>query len=102
MSSPITSLHSLRQLPSPGAIEPKADSPTGELNFQQLLVDSLSQVNQLEQQAQNNIEARLLGENITSSEVYTSLRKADLAIKMLMQVRNKLVSSYQEIQQMRM
>ncbi len=102
MSSPITSLHSLSPLPSLDAIKPKADSPTGELNFQQLLVDSLSQVNQLEQQAQNNIEARLLGENITSSEVYTSLRKADLAIKMLVQVRNKLVSSYQEIQQMRM
>ncbi len=102
MSSPISSLNSLSQMPSLAAIKPKSESPTGELNFQQLLMDSLSQVNQLEQQAQSNVEARLMGENITSSEVYTSLRKADLAIKMMMQVRNKLVSSFQEIQQMRM
>ncbi len=102
MSFPVSSLNSLSQLPAFDPIQPKSESPAGGLNFQQLLVDSLSQVNQLEQQAQNNVEARLLGENITSSEVYTSLRKADLAIKMMMQIRNKLVTSFQEIQQMRM
>ncbi len=102
MSSPISSLNSLSQMPALAAIKPKSEEPAGEVNFQQLLMDSLSQVNQLEHQAQSNVEARLLGENITSSEVYTSLRKADLAIKMMMQVRNKLVSSFQEIQQMRM
>lgn len=102
MSIPISSLNSLSQISSLPAIEPKGEVPTGGVNFQQLLMDSLSQVNQLEHQAQDNVEARLLGQNITSSEVFTSMRKAELALKMMMQVRNKLVSSFQELQQMRM
>jgi len=102
MLSPVSSIHSLSQLSAQPVSEPGAGASRGDVNFQQLLMDSLSQVNNLEQQAQNNVEARLLGEDITSSEVYTSIRKAELALKMMMQVRNKLVSSFQEIQQMRM
>lgn len=67
-----------------------------------MLFNSLGQVNQLEHQAQMNIEGRLLGEDITSAEVFTSMRKADMALKMMMQVRNKLVDAYQEIQNLRM
>ena len=102
MSMPISSINSLSQLSAIPAVSPKPEATNGNVNSQQLLMDSLSQVNELQNQAQNNIESRLLGEDITSAEVFTSMKKADLALKMMMQVRNKLVSSFQELQQMRM
>jgi len=95
IQSPVPSLASL----TPPLTE--ATKPTAGVDFQSLLATSLSQTNQLEQQAQANVEARLLGEDITSAEVYTSMRKAEMALKMMTQVRNKLVDAFQEIQQMR-
>lgn len=84
---------------TPPLIESSPKAP--DVDFQSLLATSLSQTNQLEHQAQANIEGRLLGEDITSTEVYTSLRKAEMALKMMTQVRNKLIDAFQEIQQMR-
>ncbi|MCG6154503.1 flagellar hook-basal body complex protein FliE [Rubinisphaera margarita] len=72
------------------------------VDFQKMLFDSIQQTSDMANTAEANVEARLLGEDITSAEVFTSMRKADLAMKMMMQVRNKLVSAFQEVQQMRM
>ncbi|MBL4883872.1 MAG: flagellar hook-basal body complex protein FliE [Planctomycetaceae bacterium] len=102
MPNPISSLNSLSKFSAFPAVEAKGEATAGNVNFQTLLMDSLSEVNDLEQTAQINVESRLLGEDITSAEVFTSMRKAELALKMMMQVRNKLVSSFQELQQMRM
>ncbi len=102
MSLPISSLAATPFSMSPRIPAEGLPGQAPAVNFQQVLLDSLSQANQLEHQAQENIEARLLGKDITNAEVYTSLRKSDMALKMMVQVRNKLVDAYQEIQQMRM
>ena len=78
------------------------DANQPKVDFQKLLFDSISETNQLGHNADANIETRLLGGDITSTEVYTSLRKAEMALNMMIQVRNKLFTAYQEIQQMRM
>ncbi|HCS54116.1 flagellar hook-basal body complex protein FliE [Rubinisphaera sp.] len=72
------------------------------VDFQKMLFDSIQETSNLGHTAEQNIETRLMGGNITSAEVFTSMKKADMALKMMMQVRNKLVSAYQEVQQMRM
>lgn len=101
MSLPISSLIS-----SPLAMTPRPAASGGMpeaagADFQKMLFHSLSEANQLEHQAEQNIEMRLLWGEITNAEVYTSLRKSELALNMMLQVRNKLVEAYQEIQQMR-
>lgn len=70
-------------------------------SFKDMLLDSLSQVNQLQQEASAGIEKVATGETDNMAEVFTAVRKADVAFSMLMEMRNKLVDAYREIQQMR-
>jgi len=84
---------------NPPTVAPPANQP---VDFQKLLFNSIQQTNELAHTADANVETRLLGGDITSAEVYTSLRKAELALKMMTQVRNKMVAAFQEVQQMRM
>ena len=83
--------------PTPGA-GPAADAAS----FQDLLLGSLRRTNALQQEARQAIEAGLTGGDVSQIEVFTAVKKADLAMRMMLQVRNKLVEAYQEIQQMRM
>jgi flagellar hook-basal body complex protein FliE len=74
----------------------------GDVSFSQLLVDSLAETSRLDHQAQTAIERQLSGEDVTQIEVFTAVKKADLSMRMMLQVRNKLVEAWQEIQQLRM
>jgi flagellar hook-basal body complex protein FliE len=70
-------------------------------SFREVLLDSLDHVNQLQQEATAGIERVVTGETDNMAEVFTAVRKADVAFSMLMEMRNKLVDAYREIQQMR-
>src|ERR1700680_4015670 len=70
--------------------------------FQNLLLDSLSQVEAMQQSAQTAVEKGLSGGDITQVEVLTSMKKADLALRLMVQVRNKILDAYNEVQQLRM
>lgn len=72
------------------------------INFSDLLQQSLEEVNTLDGTAQSNIARSLAGEDLTQAEVFTSVRKADLALRTMLQIRNKLLDAYREVQQMRM
>lgn len=85
--------------PFPGTVE--APAP-GALSFQDILLKSLDQVNQLDQQAQSAIEVGLTNGDLTQAEVLTAMKKADLAYRTMLQIRNKIVDSYKEIQQLKM
>jgi flagellar hook-basal body complex protein FliE len=73
----------------------------GGKSFKDTLLDSLDQVNKLQQEASAGIEKVATGETDNMAEVFTAVRKADVAFSMLMEMRNKLVDAYREIQQMR-
>lgn len=45
------------------------------------------------------VNARLTGGDVNESEVLTAVQKADLAFRMLLQIRNKLMDAYREVQQ---
>ncbi len=69
--------------------------------FKDLLVGSIGEVNMLQQRADQAVEKLMTGGEIGTAEVLTAVQKADIAFKMMMQIRNKLVSAYQEIQGIR-
>ena len=45
------------------------------------------------------VHSMLTGGDVNEAEVLTSVQKADLAFRMLLQVRNKLIEAYREVQQ---
>lgn len=76
-------------------------SKAGGSEFKQLLMESLQQVNQLQQEADAKVEGLVTGQSDNVVEVFSAVRKADVAFSLLMEIRNKMLEAYQEIQQMR-
>lgn len=70
-------------------------------SFQEMLVDSFQQVNSMQQEADQAVEKLFTGGDSNPAEVLSAVQKADLAFRMLMQVRNKLVQAYQEVKDIR-
>jgi flagellar hook-basal body complex protein FliE len=55
----------------------------------------------MQQDADSAVEKLVTGGDANPAEVLTAVQKADLAFKMMLQVRNKLVAAYDEIQAIR-
>ncbi len=73
-------------------------APSG---FQELLLDALKTTQTINSQSQSTVQQSLLGDELSLVESFTAMREADLALKLTMQIRNKLIDAYNEIQQMR-
>ena len=98
----INSISNLGQLGATPATPPtgtvgKADGAA----FKNMLVDSIQQVNTMQQDANQAVENLFTGGETNPAEVLTAVQKADMAFRMMMQVRNKLVAAYQEIKDIR-
>jgi flagellar hook-basal body complex protein FliE len=85
----------------PGAgLTGSAKSSESGPNFKDVLLDSLNQVNQLQEEASQGVERILTGESDNVAEVFTAVRKAGVAFDLLMEMRNKLLDAYNEMQRM--
>lgn len=78
-----------------------AGSGSGDLSksFGDLIAREVGNVNEMQLTADANVHELLTGGDVNEAEVLTSVQKADLAFRMLLQVRNKLIEAYREIQQ---
>ena len=85
-------------LQAPG-IQP-ATTGDGGVSFKDLLTDALKQVNQLQQNADAAATQLAAGGPVAIDEVVLAMQKADLALQLTMQIRNKLVDAYQEVARM--
>ena len=79
--------------PAPGAKEGVA---SGGGSFGNFLKDAIDQVNNLEKTSSGELD-KFLNEKTDLHSVMIALEKADLSFQTMMQVRNKIVSAYQEI-----
>ena len=80
---------------------PAADASVSRSDFSELLTKALSVVNGQQQDAEKLAEAFQKGDpNVQMSEVMVSLQKAGVSFQAMLEVRNKLVSAYQEIMNM--
>ncbi|NLX96055.1 MAG: flagellar hook-basal body complex protein FliE [Rhodopirellula sp.] len=71
-------------------------------SFKTFLLDSIKEVNSMQQEADRAVEHLAAGgEDITPAEVLTAVQKADIAFRMMVQIRNKMVQAYQEVQNIR-
>ena len=66
-------------------------------SFGDVLKDAISTVNELQKQSDSEIQKLMTGETQDLHTTMIAVQKADLSFQMMMQVRNKIVSAYQEI-----
>ncbi len=90
---------SLRGPVGPG-LAPKPAAVEGERSFKEILQDSLSSVNQLQKEADQVLEKYTKGQ-ATQDQVMVAFKKAQIAFEAMLQIRNKLVDAFEEIQRMR-
>lgn len=94
-------LTGLGNVSGPGWTAAPVVRESGQVSFQDLLLNSLEQVSQLDQQTQAAVAEGVTGGDLTQAEIMISMRKTELAYKTLIQIRNKLLEAYQELQQLR-
>lgn len=101
--SPISSLPlSLPSAPLAG-IKTTGVQPgeAGAQPFKNILLEALDQVNSMQSEANQAVEQLVTGGDVNPAEVLTSLQKADISFRMMLQIRNKLVQAYQEVNNIR-
>jgi flagellar hook-basal body complex protein FliE len=76
-------------------------APENSASFKDYLLDSIHEVNSMQQAADQAVEKLFTGGDVNPAEVLTAVQKADIAFRMMLQVRNKLVQAYEEVQQIR-
>ncbi len=91
-------LSRLPELDTAGAATPSA----GGADFQDYLLKSLEQVNELDRQSQSLIAGAITGDDLTQAEIFTAVKKADLAFRTMLQIRNKLLDAYNELKDLKM
>jgi flagellar hook-basal body complex protein FliE len=94
-------LGELRQAASKAAGQESANVAGGAANFADLLKSSLDQVNAVQKEATGLQQAFDANDpNVNLQDVMVQLQKASLSFQTMVQVRNRLVSAYQEIMSM--
>ena len=79
-----------------GGLKPQPGS------FQSALTSAISQVEQSQQESQSTIAKFLSGEDEEIHKVALATQQAELSFDLFLQVRNKVVSAYQEVMRMQM
>jgi flagellar hook-basal body complex protein FliE len=70
------------------------------LKFSEMLAKSMNDVNSLQLKANRDMQQLSTGEKDNIAEVMVSAEKAEIALKLMIQVRNKLLDAYNEIMKM--
>ena len=75
----------------------KPKTEQGGSAFSEVLGNAIEQVNNLQAQAGEQVQKVMTGDVTDIHTAMIAVQKADVSFQMMMQVRNKLVSAYQEI-----
>jgi len=70
-------------------------------SFKSALLKSIDDVNSMQVQADQAVETLMTGGDADPAAVLTAVQKADLAFRMMMQMRNKVMQVYQEVKDIR-
>ena len=90
--------------PPNGITEPKekenSSNNSPAMDFGEILNDAISKVNELEHESDKMNEKLAMGEVENLHDVVIASEKADIALNLAVQVRNKLVEAHEEIMRM--
>ncbi len=74
--------------------------PATSNNFSSLLGNLVSDVNAQQQNAASQVSALQAGQNVPLHQAVVSMEEASVSFQLLVEVRNKLLESYQEVMRM--
>lgn len=79
----------------------RTQSAPGQKSFGEFLTESLEKVNQLQKESEDAVKSIASGaEGPALHEAMVAVEKADVAFKLMMEVRQKILEAYKEITQM--
>jgi len=96
--NPINSISLPSVLPGAAGLSPQQASGASFKNF---LTESIREVNSMQQQADLAVEQLAGGGDVDPAKVLTAVQKADLAFRLMIQVRNKMVQAFDEVRNIR-
>ena len=99
--TPITSLPNLSASAASSGIRPQQAATDAQKPFKDFMLEALNEVNTMQADADKAVQQLVTGGDVNAAEVLTTLQKADMSFKLMMQIRNKLVQAYQEVNNIR-
>ena len=101
MSSPVSALRILpAEIESAAGGSPTVSGSVAGGGFADTLRGAMDEMGQLSSQAETKVAGVLEGNGTDVHSALIAVEKADLSFQLMMQVRNKIVSAYQEISRM--
>lgn len=67
------------------------------LKFSDVINNAINEVNNSQVNANNKIEALIKGEDVTMHEVMLSIQESQMSMQLMLEVRNKIVEAYKEV-----
>jgi flagellar hook-basal body complex protein FliE len=86
----------IHMTPVSGNPTPLSEKPT-QSTFAAFLQEAVTGVNQAQQEAETAVQQYTVGTAQNLHDTMIAMEKADISLRLLMQVRNKAVEAYQEI-----
>jgi flagellar hook-basal body complex protein FliE len=86
-------------VPGPSSLQ-SGGGISGEDSFSSVLSNAVHTVDQLHTSAASQVSNLLRGGGGDVNDVMVAVEKADVAFQLMMQVRNKIVNAYQDIEKM--
>jgi flagellar hook-basal body complex protein FliE len=96
----ISSIPQIRDIPRMEPLSQAGETGGGNNSFRALLDQSVRDVSQLQDNANVSVDQFLSGEQEDPHTMMLSVQRASLAFDMFTQVRNKVISAYQEVMRM--
>jgi flagellar hook-basal body complex protein FliE len=81
-------------------ISPSSSSEANGKSFADTLKEAVNSVNTMQKDSDKKMEELATGKNHNVAEVMIAAEKSDIALKLMVSVRNKIIEAYQEIMKM--
>ena len=98
---------SLQSIGTPGSLPQSIQNPVqdtesanGSMPFADMVKGLITETNQEQIKSQDGLRQLIAGETESIHDVVLTTSRADLAFRLMMEIRNRLIASYQEVMRM--
>ncbi|MBA3029250.1 MAG: flagellar hook-basal body complex protein FliE [Desulfobacteraceae bacterium] len=96
----IKSLQNIQKVYNNPFIEKSNERTDNTKSFGKMLTETIKEVDSIHKESDKMINGLASGQNTDIHNTMIAVEKADISFQLMMQIRNKLVSAYQEVYRM--